>query len=189
MIAEKEIFAKIHKKLADYGFILRYLEDRDNITGYSYEPWHLRYINSKEIAKEIMDKDITFEEYLESVKDVKETPEAAKYQIEKALDKHLTEELYKDKVSNIKYNVTKIYTAQEEKENGQLKQMNIGNKDIAFEVVYEIMPAEGVDPNGLMVPDGEYNEERGYITGLHRVGVLKYNKDGKYSITEFGTGF
>jgi LAS superfamily LD-carboxypeptidase LdcB len=32
MIAEKEIFAKVHEKLADYGFILRYLDGKDDIT-------------------------------------------------------------------------------------------------------------------------------------------------------------
>ena len=68
MIAEKEIFSKIHAKLSDYGFILRYLEGRDDITGYSYEPWHLRYVGSTKIAKEIMSKDITLEEYLKKDK-------------------------------------------------------------------------------------------------------------------------
>ncbi len=68
MIAQKEIFAKIHAKLAKYGFILRYLEGKDAVTGYSYEPWHFRYINDPAIAKEIMDKGITFEEYLGEVK-------------------------------------------------------------------------------------------------------------------------
>lgn len=67
MIAEKETFKKIHKCLAKHGFILRYLEGRDDITGYSYEPWHFRYIDSPKIAKEIMDKDITLEEYLGQV--------------------------------------------------------------------------------------------------------------------------
>ncbi len=66
MIAEREIFAKIHAKLAKHGFILRYLENKDDITGYSYEPWHLRYIDNPEIAKEIMDKNLTLEEYLEN---------------------------------------------------------------------------------------------------------------------------
>ena len=64
MIAEREIFAKIHPKLAKYGVILRYLEGRKDSTGYDYEPWHFRYIDSPEIAKEIMDKNITLEEYL-----------------------------------------------------------------------------------------------------------------------------
>lgn len=66
MIAEREIFAKIHEKLAKYGFILRYLEGKDDITGYAYEPWHLRYIDDVDIAKEITSKGLTFEEYLEN---------------------------------------------------------------------------------------------------------------------------
>ena len=62
MIAESEIFAKIHEKLADYGFILRYLEGKDDITGYSYEPWHYRYVG-KSVAYIIKKEGITFDEY------------------------------------------------------------------------------------------------------------------------------
>ncbi|MBO4276203.1 D-alanyl-D-alanine carboxypeptidase family protein [Candidatus Saccharibacteria bacterium] len=64
MIASVEIFAKIHELLPKYGFILRYIEGKEDITGYSYEPWHLRYIDSPEIAKEITEKGLTLEEYL-----------------------------------------------------------------------------------------------------------------------------
>ena len=64
MKKEKEIFKKIHSKLAKYGFILRYPEGKKNITGYDYEPWHFRYINDSKIAKEIMDNNLTLEEYL-----------------------------------------------------------------------------------------------------------------------------
>ena len=64
MIAERDLFSEIHAKLADHGFILRYLEGKDDITGYAYEPWHFRYVGSPEIAKEIMDKGLTLEEYL-----------------------------------------------------------------------------------------------------------------------------
>ena len=68
MLKEEEIFAKIHEKLADYGFILRYLKGKDDFTGYSYEPWHLRYVGSVKVAKEIAEKGITLEEYLDSTK-------------------------------------------------------------------------------------------------------------------------
>ena len=68
MVKEKKIFAKVHEKLADYGFILRYPEGKDDITGYSYEPWHFRYVGSVEIAKEITEKGLTFEEYMERKK-------------------------------------------------------------------------------------------------------------------------
>lgn len=50
-----------------YGFILRYPLGKEEITGFSYEPWHYRYIGNSDIAKEIMDKNITFEEYIEEL--------------------------------------------------------------------------------------------------------------------------
>ena len=67
MVKYPEIWEKIHAKLADHGFILRYLEGKEDITGYSYEPWHIRYVDSPEIAQEIADAGITLEEYLGAV--------------------------------------------------------------------------------------------------------------------------
>ena len=61
----KGIWDAIHAKLADYGFILRYLEGEEHITGYRYEPWHIRYVDDPEIAREIMSEPgMTLEEYL-----------------------------------------------------------------------------------------------------------------------------
>lgn len=57
------VWKEIHARLADSGFILRYPEGREAMTGYDYEPWHLRYIDSPEIARLIMSKGITLEEY------------------------------------------------------------------------------------------------------------------------------
>lgn len=51
------------KHCAEYGFILRYPKGKSDITGYSFEPWHFRYIG-KTAAKKIMSEDITLEEYL-----------------------------------------------------------------------------------------------------------------------------
>ena len=67
MIQYPEIWEKIHAKLADYGFILRYLKDKEHITGYGYEPWHIRYIDDVEKAQEIMSKGITLEGFLGAV--------------------------------------------------------------------------------------------------------------------------
>ena len=69
MITDKEDFALVHKLMPEYGFILRYPPERDIITGYAYEPWHMRYVGDAKVAKEIMDKDITFEEYLAELKE------------------------------------------------------------------------------------------------------------------------
>lgn len=63
----KEIFAKIHQRLADFGFILRYPEGKEDVTGYQYEPWHIRFVGKSEVAKEIYLQGITLEEYLEKV--------------------------------------------------------------------------------------------------------------------------
>ncbi len=66
MTAETELFAKVHAKLAEYGFILRYPVGKEDVTGYGAEVWHFRYIDNPKIAKEIMDKGITLEEYLQN---------------------------------------------------------------------------------------------------------------------------
>src|SRR5690625_586312 len=47
----------------EFGFIIRYEEDKEDITKYQYEPWHIRYVGKK-AAKEIYDNDLTLEEYL-----------------------------------------------------------------------------------------------------------------------------
>ena len=74
MVQYPEIWAKIHAKLADHGFILRYLEGKESITGYGYEPWHIRYVNDVKIAQEIMEKGITLEEYLDRLPETDVTP-------------------------------------------------------------------------------------------------------------------
>jgi D-alanyl-D-alanine carboxypeptidase len=47
-----------------FGFIIRYPEGMENITGYLYEPWHLRYLGV-ELATEVYEKGLTLEEYFE----------------------------------------------------------------------------------------------------------------------------
>ena len=56
-------YKKIHKVLHKFGFILRYPEGKEDITGYSYEPWHIRYVG-KFISKIIYENNYTLEEYL-----------------------------------------------------------------------------------------------------------------------------
>jgi len=56
-------FQWMKEHCAEYGFILRYPSDKTEITGIIYEPWHFRYVG-KEAAEEIMNAEITLEEYL-----------------------------------------------------------------------------------------------------------------------------
>ena len=46
-----------------YGFIVRYPKDKTDITGYIYEPWHVRYLG-KDIATKVKQSGLTLEEYL-----------------------------------------------------------------------------------------------------------------------------
>jgi D-alanyl-D-alanine carboxypeptidase len=56
----------LQKHGAEYGFIIRYPKGKEKITGYQYEPWHLRYVG-KTVARGIMSHKITLEEYLETI--------------------------------------------------------------------------------------------------------------------------
>ena len=67
----KETYTNFHKTkeftwmqehAKEYGFILRYPENKENETGYEYESWHYRYVGI-DIAKYINDNNITYEEY------------------------------------------------------------------------------------------------------------------------------
>ncbi|MBP1949256.1 D-alanyl-D-alanine carboxypeptidase family protein [Virgibacillus litoralis] len=55
----------VKKHASKYGFIIRYPKGKTSITGYQYEPWHLRYIGEK-AAKYIDSNNITLEQYLGS---------------------------------------------------------------------------------------------------------------------------
>lgn len=56
----------LNNNCSKYGFIIRYPKGKTHITGYDYEPWHLRYVGTK-AAYEITEKGITLEEYLNKV--------------------------------------------------------------------------------------------------------------------------
>ena len=64
MMQRQDIWDRVHARLADHGFILRYPQHKEGVTGYAYKPWHIRYVADPTIAHTIMDQGITLEEYL-----------------------------------------------------------------------------------------------------------------------------
>ena len=56
----------LQENAADYGFILRYPENKEDITGIIYEPWHYRFVGVY-YAKLLADKGVTLEEYFEEM--------------------------------------------------------------------------------------------------------------------------
>lgn len=53
----------LQKNCYRFGFIIRYPSGKESITGYVYEPWHIRYVGEK-VAKEIYESGLCLEEYL-----------------------------------------------------------------------------------------------------------------------------
>lgn len=58
-----EAFKWLREHCAEYGFILRYPKEKQDITRIIYEPWHYRYVGQED-AKKIMESGLTLEEYL-----------------------------------------------------------------------------------------------------------------------------
>ena len=57
-----EEYKWMNENAANYGFILRYPKDKENITTYSFEAWHYRYVGI-DLAKKIKASNLTFDEY------------------------------------------------------------------------------------------------------------------------------
>lgn len=60
-----EVYEWLAENAYSYGFILRYPENKEDITGTAYEAWHYRYVGV-EAATEIFENELCLEEYLES---------------------------------------------------------------------------------------------------------------------------
>ena len=56
-------FTWLQENAAHFGFILRYPKGKEHITGYTYEPWHYRFVG-RDAAIEITEAGLTLEEYL-----------------------------------------------------------------------------------------------------------------------------
>ena len=61
-----EAFAWLAQNAYKFGFILRYPKDKESITGYTYEPWHYRFVG-REAATDIYVGNMTLEQYLQEV--------------------------------------------------------------------------------------------------------------------------
>ena len=62
-----ENYAWLEKNAYKYGFIIRYPKNKEFITGYQFENWHIRYVG-KDNAKIIYENNLTLEEYIDLYK-------------------------------------------------------------------------------------------------------------------------
>ena len=64
----QKVYDWLAKNSWKYGFILRYPEDKTDITGIIFEPWHFRYVGEA-MAKDVYESGLCLEEYFQKLKD------------------------------------------------------------------------------------------------------------------------
>jgi len=115
-----------------YGFIIRYPQGKSDITGYAYEPWHIRYVG-KALATYLYEQDLTLEEYYQY------TPSAG-FDFE-ALYADLIN--YTPSVSPLPMDSEGIILG----ENGEIIEIELGDE-------VEQLPESDVDPSTGEIPGG-----------------------------------
>ena len=63
-LEDTELYQWMSEHCQEYGFIVRFPDGKEDVTGIIYEPWHFRYVG-REAAAYIMEHDLTLEEFLE----------------------------------------------------------------------------------------------------------------------------
>ncbi len=120
--------------------------------------------------------------------ELKDDPEAAAAEVEKALLAKIAEDYGAD-VTDQKVYVDKIYDTAAEQDFEPVAAMGLTADQVAFEAHFELKPAEGVDVNSLMIPNGVFDEESGWVKDVQRLGVLTPDGNGGYTVESYGTGW
>ena len=176
-----DIWEVIHSKLPQYGFILRYLENKEHITGYAYEPWHIRYIDDPELAKEIMDKGITLESYLGAVKEtdpILDYGQSELYNEGEINEAMITVKCQFAAMKGIELNRV-AYAGDECNSEENLNWINSFDSGHTYTKIIELLtdfrtPKEGY---GTLNPDFEYTDYQWW---------LALNEEGDWDIVSFG---
>ena len=181
MIRYPEIWEVIHSRLADHGFILRYLEGKEHITGYGYEPWHIRYVDDVDIAKEIMNSGVTLEGWLGAVNETDVEIDYGTSEIYTA--EELAEAAIQIKCTFASWKGCELHTlryAGDEADNAEnLERLNAVNEGAGYTHVAEFLtdfhsPVEAI---GAWEPDQEYKDYQWW---------LARTDDGGWEVVDWG---
>ena len=151
---------------------------------------YMVFVNVSEKASGTMDFIIKSKEDAETSENVplKDNAPEAERLIKDALQKKIEAD-YGDSVTESVIRIDKVYSASAEQETEPVKEMGLGDNEVAFEASFDLKPAEGTDVNMLLIPNGEFDEESGWVKNVTRLGVLRPADDGGYVITDYGTGW
>ena len=106
--------------------------------------------------------------------------------------KSAVEEMYKINygkvVEEVKFNDVKIYTAEEIAADPALQDYDLGEKDIVFEIQYELKIIDGYED--MMQFTAATGDVKGsWVVDKYNVGIARYVSDGEYTVDSFGTAF
>lgn len=95
---------------------------------------------------------------------------------------------FSGEVEEVTFNNIKVYSQEEIAADESLKDLGLSERDIVFEIAYELKIADGVED--LM----KYTAATGTVEGQmvkekYNVGILKAQEDGSYKVEAFGTAF
>ncbi len=181
MIQYPEIWETIHSKLADYGFILRYLDGKEHITGYGYEPWHIRYLDDVGIAKEIMDSGVTLEGWLGAVNETNVEVDYGTFEI--FTPEQLAEAAIQIKCTFASWEGCELhnlrYAGDEADNEENLAWLNSSNEEANFTHVAKFLADfhSPVEASGAWEPDQEYMDYQWWM-GL--------SEDGSWEVVDWG---
>ena len=134
---KKETYEEIHKHLYKFGFILRYPKNKELITGYNYEMWHIRYVGL-EPAKYIYENNLTLEEYLKGM--IQEIKKGFKFILKDPIEIVKSEELKR----RINDNWNEFIKGKEGYFNGDIYVI-CNQKETESEIIYEVGQAKYAD--------------------------------------------
>ncbi len=110
------------------------------------------------------------------------------YEQAKIAMENLLKDTWKEKISNLNVNITKIYTS-DEVQSELFADYNLTMNEVPFEASYELKPADDVtDFDQFTAGTGKYDEATGWIVEKSNVGILCKTENG-YTIKNLGTGF
>ena len=91
-------------------------------------------------------------------------------------------------IEEVKFNNIKVYTAEEIAADPALQDYNIGEKDIVFEVQYELKIIDGYE-DIMQFTAGTGDVKDNWVVDKYNVGIARYVSDGEYTVDNFGTAF
>ncbi len=182
------VLAEAKEEINTYELLkTKYANGKAFPEGYKYE---VKLVEATEAIGEIGDDEEEYEDSAAKKTTKGDVELSIEDEIESALF-DLLKENYGEKMSSAKIYVGKVYTPAEVEKNEAIKSLNLGKDDHAFECTIYIEPAEGVDPEIFLVPNGNYDKDSGWVQNISRLGVLRATgkEDPKYKITDYGTGW